>query len=159
MGGIRGTRDWQQEVAENARKFRALQDRLSGQTIREVSRDGTVEVTVSTSGVLTDLVLREGRHRDSLPMIAAEVMACVRRAQARIPDLVDQAMADTVGRHDPGAHLILADARQRFPEPEPVQPGAPPTAPAQHGQAVPPRRVGTSPDADDWDGPEIFDRT
>ncbi|MGW6449851.1 YbaB/EbfC family nucleoid-associated protein [Lentzea sp. NPDC055074] len=157
MSGSEGTRDWQREVADNARRFGALRDRLSGQTVREVSQDGTVEVVVSTSGALTGLVLREGRNRDPLPVIAAQVMDCVRRAQARIPDLVGQAMAETVGTRDAAAHLVLAETRQRFPEPEPP---AHPVA----GQAVPPRAPAPppprspSPDGDDWDGPEIFEQ-
>lgn len=156
MDGNGGTLDWQRKIAEKASRFRALRDRLSSQSIREVSRDGTVEVTVSTGGVLTGLVLREGRRRDPLPVIAAEVMDCVRRAQARIPDLVHQAMIDTVG-DDPGARLVLAETRQRFPEPDPHSPLR--TAPAQPvpRQPVPPR---TAPqDVDDWDGPEIFDQS
>ncbi|MDX3658983.1 hypothetical protein PV646_16895 [Streptomyces sp. ID05-26A] len=154
MGGSEGTRDWQQEVAENAHRFGALRDRLSGQTVREVSPDGTIEVVVSTSGALTGLLLREGRNREPLPVLAAQVMDCVRRAQARIPALVDQAMTETIGPHDAAAHLILAETRQRFPEP-------PPPAHPVAGQAVPPRPAParpSSPDADDWDGPEIFDR-
>lgn len=157
MSANGGTLDWQREVAENAGRFRALRDRLSGQSIREVSRDGTVEVTVSTGGELTGLVLREGRRRDPLPAIAAEVMDCVRRAQARIPDLVHQAMIDTGGGHDPGARLVLDETRQRFPEPDPHSP--PRTVPPQPlpRQPVPPRAAPQ--DVDDWDGPEIFDRS
>ncbi|ANZ40410.1 hypothetical protein BBK82_34725 [Lentzea guizhouensis] len=176
-----GTREWEREVAENASRLQALRDRLSAQSVREVSRDGTVEVEVSTSGALTGLVLREGRQREPLPVIAAQVMDCVRRAQARIPALVDQAMAETVGAHDPAARLILAETRKRFPEPEPEpepqrpvgearprerfpEPGPQrPAEPRPARTAVPPPRSApparpSSVDGDDWDGPEIFER-
>ncbi|MGI5500041.1 YbaB/EbfC family nucleoid-associated protein [Lentzea sp. CA-135723] len=139
---------WEREVAENARRLGALRDRLSAQTIREVSRDGTVEVSVATSGALTGLVLREGRFREPLPVIAAQVMDCVRRAQARIPELMGQAMAETVGPHDPAAQLILAETRERFP--------APPAPRSGDAPAPPPARPAQ--DGDDWDGPEIFER-
>ncbi|MFD4673248.1 YbaB/EbfC family nucleoid-associated protein [Lentzea sp. NPDC058450] len=145
---------WEREVAENARRLGALRDRLSAQTVREVSRDGTVEVSVSTSGALTGLVLREGRFREPLPVIAAQVMDCVRRAQARIPELMGQAMAETIGPNDPAAQLILAETRERFPEPPQPRDAPPPPPVPQSGP--PPARRGQ--DGDDWDGPEIFER-
>jgi hypothetical protein len=53
-----------------------------------------------------------------MPAIAAQIMECVRRAQARIPDLLGQAMFETVGANDPSTHLLLDEARRRFGEPE-----------------------------------------
>jgi predicted DNA-binding transcriptional regulator len=174
VGGNGETRDWERRVAENARRFRELRNRLAGQSVREVSRDGAVEVTVSTSGVLAGLVLRERRPPVPLSEIAAEVMDCVRRAQSRIPDLVRQAVVDTVGEHDPGAHLVLAEARERFPAagnapwPASTPPGTshpvPPQPVATHSVATHPVATQSAPrpvaarEWDEWDGPEIFDR-
>jgi DNA-binding protein YbaB len=107
--------DWQRQIAENARRYQELQDRIARLSITEASRDGAVRVTVSATGVLTDLVLTERRPDLPLAQVGAQIMACVRRAQARIPDLMRQTMRDTVGPADPAAQLILADARQRFP--------------------------------------------
>jgi YbaB/EbfC DNA-binding family len=111
--------DWTRQVAENAERYRLLAERLSQLSITEVSGDGTVRVTVSASGQLTDLALRERWHPDPLPVVAAEIMDCLHRAQARIPDLLHRAMLDTVGGTDPSAHLLLAEAEKRFPEPPP----------------------------------------
>lgn len=98
-----------------------VRDRISRLSVTEASRDGTVRVTVSAGGVLTDLVLRERWHQPQpLSTVAAEVMECLGRAQARIPDLLREAMFDAVGPDDPAVHLVVADARKRFPEPAPT---------------------------------------
>lgn len=57
-----------------------------------------------------------------MPEVAAQVMDCVRRAQARIPDLLRQTMTEVVGTADPNTHLLVDDARRRFPEPPPPPP-------------------------------------
>ena len=54
----------------------------------------------------------------SLPELAAQIMGCVRRARAQLPDLIERAMAETVGHAD-GAEVVIADARRRFPAPPP----------------------------------------
>jgi DNA-binding protein YbaB len=113
---------WQEQIAQNAQRYGELRQRLAETAITETSRDGTVTVTVSADGLLTGLVLKERWHRPPLPELAAQIMDCVARAQARIPDVLQQAMAETVGTPDAGAHLVLSDARQRFPEPPPTRP-------------------------------------
>lgn len=109
---------WERRVAENAAKYRALQERVEGLSITEASGDGLVEVTVSAGGQLVGLVLRDRWEPPPMPVIAAQVMECVRRAQARIPDLLRRAMFETVGASDPSTHLLLDEARRRFGEPE-----------------------------------------
>jgi DNA-binding protein YbaB len=113
---------WEQQVAETARRYQQLREKLAQLSITEASGDGAVKVTIAASGLLTDLVLRERWRPEPLPDIAAEIMDCVRRAQAKIPDLLRQAMSDTIGEQDPGTHLLLSEARQRFPEQEPQEP-------------------------------------
>jgi DNA-binding protein YbaB len=127
-----------------------LNDRISRLSLTETSRDGTIQVTVSASGVLTDLVLKERWHQPQpLAAVAAQIMQCLALAQARIPELLQQAMFEVVGPHDPGVHLVLADARKRFPEP-PADRQPPPVAnqqsPPASGQPRPPARAD-----DDWD--------
>jgi hypothetical protein len=113
---------WQSKVTENARRYRDLGDRLAQSSISETSRDGAVRVTVSANGLLTGLEFTETGQPKPLPDLAAQVMDCVRRAQARIPELLRQAMTESVGDTDPNTHLLVADARQRFPEPPPLPP-------------------------------------
>lgn len=109
------TEDWERQVAENAQRYQELQARVSALSVTETSGDGNVVVTVSASGQLTGLVLREPWEPTPLAEIADQVMRVVRRAQSRIPGLLEQAVQDTVGERDPSAHLILSDARARFP--------------------------------------------
>ena len=153
---------WERQVAETAARYQQLQERLSQLSITESSRDGTVKVTVSAGGQLIDLVLRERWHPDPLPDIAAEIMDCLRRAQARIPELLRQAMFETVGPQDPSAHLLVAEAKRRFPEPveETRQPDRDeirivpeePEPVASRPRAPEPRRPTRGSDGeDDWD--------
>ncbi|MFD9701857.1 YbaB/EbfC family nucleoid-associated protein [Lentzea sp. NPDC059081] len=140
-----------------------LNDRISRLSVTESSRDGAVQVTVSASGVLTGLVLKE-RWNQQPPMgaVAAQVMDCVARAQARIPDLLGRAMAETIGPGDPAAALVVADARKRFPASAPP----PEFQPVSQSQSVP--RQGWQPPAprrprpperndDDWDGRTVME--
>lgn len=143
---------WEQQAVESARRFQALQEKLSRLSITEASGDGAVKVTVSASGVITDLVLRERLRPDPLPAIAAEILDCMRRAQARLPDLLRQAMIETVGAHDPSTSLVLAEARQRFPVPDPSEPPQPPAArPARQPRPAPDR-------TDDWDERDFLEQ-
>jgi hypothetical protein len=129
-------------VADDLQRYEHLADRVSRLSITERSADGALEVTVSANGMLTNLVF----HPE--PQLAEEIMECVRRAQSRIPDLLRQAMFDTIGTEDPSAHLLLDDARRRFPELEPEPPAratvdelriAPPEEPAPPAPREPPR--------------------
>lgn len=108
------TGDWQQQVAENARRHAELRDRVAGMSITETTPDGMIRVTVSADGVLTDLALHQRYEGVPLAQLGPRIMACVRRAQARIPGLMGQALRAS-GVDDPAGALILADASRRFP--------------------------------------------
>lgn len=136
--------EWQRKIADNAQRCADLQARVAAIAVTETSPDGMVRVTVSANGVLTDLVLNDRRQFVPLAQVGALIMNCVRRAQAKIPDLVHQAMQQTVGVADPGAQLILADARAKFPPPPPGPPPrirpvpVPERAPAARPDVPPP---------------------
>lgn len=150
---------WQEQVAENARRYGELRERLSRASVTETSRDGVVRVTVSADGSLTDLALAARGQPPPLPELAEQIMTCVHRARARIPDLVARAMAETVGTGDEAADLVLADAHRRFPAPsgeperddlvEEVRIGAAPSVEPPRARV---RRPPVRRDADDgWD--------
>ena len=165
-----GKVDWQQQVAENAKRYQDLNERVSRLSITEKSRDGTVMVTVSATGVLTDLVLKERWHPVPESELAEQIMECLKRAQAKIPDLMAKVIEEALGEQDSSAHLILADARQSFPEPPPDpasraawQAAEPPHSPKPEPQAVakvtpPPTKqqqkdtAAQAAGTDDWDG-------
>ncbi|MCE7008313.1 YbaB/EbfC family nucleoid-associated protein [Kibdelosporangium philippinense] len=99
--------DWERQIESTAAAYRQMSERVSQILVTSTSPDGSVRVTVSASGVLTDLRLPS----DTL---AAQIVACIRDAQARIPDLMRTAMLETVGPQDPNMHLVLASAKERF---------------------------------------------
>lgn len=158
--------DWQEQIARNAERYRQLHQRLSQVSITETSRDGAVRVTVSADGRVTDLVLKERRYPSPLPQIAAEIIDCLGRAQARIPGLMRQAMAETVGTPDAAAHLVLSDARDKFPEPPPQEhrrndePRIAHEPRAEAPAAAPrPQLRSEHVDEDDWDGRTVMEDT
>jgi hypothetical protein len=144
------TADWQQELAQNARRFAELHDRVGRLSITETTADGMIRVTVSADGLLTDLALHQRYQGVPMGLLSTRIMACVRRAQARIPELLGQAMLATVGADDPAAQAMLADSRRRFP--------AAPTEMAPRPAPVTRTRAPARQSADDadWDGAPIM---
>jgi hypothetical protein len=173
---VAGKADWQQQVAENAKRYQQLNERVSHLSITEKSRDGMVVVTVSATGVLTDLVLKERWHPVPEPELAGQIMECLQRAKAKIPDLVAKVIEETLGEQDSSAHLIVADARRSFPEPPPdptsraawrmAEPPPPPPKPEPRavGKVIPPPARQQKNDttaqaapAADWDGRSVLE--
>jgi DNA-binding protein YbaB len=168
---VAGKADWQNQVAENAKRYQELNERVSHLSITEKSRDGMVVVTVSSTGVLTDLVLKERWHPVPEPELAGQIMECLKRAQAKIPGLMAKVFEETLGAQDSSAHLILADVRQSFPEPPPDatsraawQAAVPPPPPKPEPQAVSkatPRQqndtAAQAADTDSWDGRTVLE--
>jgi DNA-binding protein YbaB len=113
----RMVRDWQERAAEKAEKFGRMQSAIESITVSETSRDGAVRVTVGSSGILQDLQLADSAGKMPMPRLAAEIMRAVQAAQAKIPELMQQAAADTVGVEDPAVQHVLGQARKHFPEP------------------------------------------
>jgi hypothetical protein len=142
------TDDWQQELARNAQRFAALHDQVGRMSVTEATADGMIRVTVSADGLLTDLALHQRYQGVPMGLLSTRIMACVRRAQARIPDLLGQAMLATIGPDDPAAQTMLAESRRRFP-------AAPPEM-APRPATVTRTRERRSADDADWDGAPIL---
>ncbi|WIY05803.1 YbaB/EbfC family nucleoid-associated protein [Amycolatopsis mongoliensis] len=169
--------NWTKRLEENAARYQALADRMQGQSVTERSKDGTVQVTVDSRGLLKNLVIAEsaaGTKR--MAEVSAQVMQLVQRAQARIPELLQQAMTETTGTGDQAAAEIVREAQSTFPEPPPEpepafpepdrvrrflpedndeQPPRTPSPPAPPQQQQPPRRRRPvdNDDDDDFGGP------
>jgi DNA-binding protein YbaB len=106
---------WNKQIQERAERYRAMAQRLDEQAVTETSPDQAVAVTVSSRGMLTDLTLAEAAGAKGMAQLATLIMTTVRRAQARIPELLRQTLADTVGTDGATASRLLAEARQHFP--------------------------------------------
>jgi hypothetical protein len=170
--------NWTKKLEESAARYQALADRMQGQTVTERSRDGSVQVTVDSRGLLKNLVIAENASTKRMAEVSAQVMQLVQRAQARIPELLQQAMAETTGTADAAAAEIVSEAQSTFPAPPPEEESAfpepdrvrrflpedtgeapPPAMPRPQGPPQPPpqqqprRRRPADDDDDDFGGP------
>lgn len=133
--------------AQDVGPYQRLHEQVSALVISESSADGAVTVDVGADGRLRGLALRE--RGNAIEDYASMIMACVAAAQARIPGLVEKAVAATVGADDPGANAVLADLREQFPQPEPDTPVTRRRTP----------RPAPDEDVDDWAGSRIMEDT
>ena len=163
--------NWTKRLEENAARYQALADRMQDQSVTERSKDGTVQVTVDSRGLLKNLVIAETARELRMAEVSAQVMQLVQRAQARIPELLQQAMTETTGTGDQAAAEIVREAQSTFPEPPPeAEPGfpepdrvrrflpddaeePPPAAPRTPPPPPRRRRPGGDEDDDDFGGP------
>jgi hypothetical protein len=131
------------EISRSGGPYADLHERVSAIVVSESSRDGAVTVDVGADGTLRGLELRDRGY--PVEDYAGVIMACLGAAQARIPDLVAQAVDRTVGAEDPGAGLVITDLRKRFPE--------------QVVRERAKRRPPVDEDTDDWAGSRIMEDT
>ncbi|MEV1120093.1 YbaB/EbfC family nucleoid-associated protein [Actinosynnema sp. NPDC049800] len=170
---------WQQSIEQKAERYQEMAARVQGMTISEASRDGSVKLTIGSNGILTHLEIAESARDKRMAEVSAEVMRTLQRAQARIPELLQQAMAETIGTQDETANVLFNEAKRNFPTPpheEPVPPPVgremrfgiedddtpPPPATRPGPPATPPptpppaRRPARRPDEDDDFGGQSF---
>jgi hypothetical protein len=172
---------WQQGIEQKAQRYQEMATRVQGMTISEASRDGSVRLTIGSNGILTNLEIAESARDKRMAEVSAEVMRTLQRAQARIPELLQQAMAETIGTQDETANVLFNEAKRNFPappaeeEPPPVtremrfgiedddtpppaaRPAPPFTPPSTPPSAPPPaRRPARRPDEDDDFGGQSF---
>ncbi len=136
----RMVRDWQQRATEKAEKFGRMQAQIEQISVTESSRDGAVQVTVGSSGMIENLVLAESAGNRPMAKLSAEIMRVVQLAQSKLPERMQQAAADTVGEDDEAVRHMLGQATRFFPE-APEEPEEPPKRPG-----VQEMRIGTEED-------------
>lgn len=108
--------EWRAGVADQAKRYDAASRAIDGVSVTETAAGGAIMVTVASSGIPTDLRLGEDVGRMKPDQIASQIMACLRRAQARLADQVGAVVTDTVG-DGAGAEAIAGEYRHRFPAP------------------------------------------
>ncbi|HEX5349557.1 MAG TPA: YbaB/EbfC family nucleoid-associated protein [Pseudonocardiaceae bacterium] len=147
---------WTQGFAEKAKRFHAMRTLVEQVQVTESSRDGAVRVTVDSRGMLTDLALTDRIREMSAPELAAQVMACLRRAQQQLAPLVQDAMQATVGGDQPVVDKVVSGYRERFgedlstaPDPMVLGLGAIEGDTAPHRYSPPPRRQPRAAPSDD----------
>ncbi|MCC8251110.1 YbaB/EbfC family nucleoid-associated protein [Saccharothrix luteola] len=117
---------WQQSIEQKAERYQEMAARVQGMTISEASRDGSVKLTIGSNGILTNLEIAESARDKRMAEVSAEVMRTLQRAQARIPELLQQAMAETIGTQDETANVLFNEAKRNFPSPPHEEPAPPP---------------------------------
>ncbi|QFZ22396.1 YbaB/EbfC family nucleoid-associated protein [Saccharothrix syringae] len=138
---------WQQSIEQKAQRYQAMAGRVQGMSITESSRDGSVRLTIGSNGILTNLEIAESARDKRMAEVSAEVMRTLQRAQSRIPELLQQVMAETIGTGDETANVLLQEARRNFPDP-PADDAPPPPVHRElrfgieDEEAPPPRRPG-----------------
>jgi DNA-binding protein YbaB len=124
--------NWTKQIQETAARYQAMAARMQGQTVTERSKDNTIEVTIDAKGLLTNLVISEAASGKRMAEVSSQVMRLVQLAQSRIPELLQQAMAETVGTTDETASRVIAEAQSTFPEAPPEEELAPPEPDRHH---------------------------
>lgn len=109
--------DWDRNVRERAERYQAMATRVQGMTISERSSDGTIELTIGSNGILQHLTIAESAQGKRMSEVSGEIMRCLQRAQSRIPELLQEAMAETIGTQDETANVLFSEAKKNFPEP------------------------------------------
>jgi DNA-binding protein YbaB len=161
-------RRWATDVQAKAERYQAMQTQVAEVTVTESSRDDVVQVTVESSGVVTDLRISDRSRELSGAELADVVLTTMRRAQSKITEKVADVMQRTVGDDPAAVASVVRSYQQRFPEPEPeAEPAArdeddemrlgelPEEAP-RTPPASPPRRPRRQDDEDDWGDPTIL---
>ncbi|MEV8443534.1 hypothetical protein AB0425_39690 [Actinosynnema sp. NPDC051121] len=106
--------EWRAGVAEQAQRFDAARRAIDDVSVTETAAGGAIVLTVASSGIPTDLRLGGDVDRMKPDQVAAQIMACLRRAQARLADRVGAVVADAIG-DAAGGQAIAEEYRNRFP--------------------------------------------
>jgi hypothetical protein len=99
--------DWQSRFEEQAARARTLSQRVGELTATTVSDDGTVEVTVGSSGALTGLRLDEAIRGRPAADTAEQIVAVTRAARARLAEQAAAAVEETVGRDSAAGRAVI----------------------------------------------------
>ncbi|MFD3743624.1 YbaB/EbfC family nucleoid-associated protein [Nocardia sp. NPDC058633] len=125
---------WAQDLEQKAQRYQELHTKMTAVSVTDTSADGRISVTVDANGSTTAITLAAAVRGMDPTAVAAELMACTHRAQARLRDQVTGLVHDTVGTDEAG-EAIVGQYSDRFPDLDPsssapVPPATPPAAPA-----------------------------
>lgn len=109
--------NWNQNIQERAARYQEMATRVQGMTISERSSDGSVELTIGSNGILQNLVINESAAGKRMSEVSGEIMKLLQRAQSKIPALLQEAMAETIGTQDETANVLFDEAKKNFPAP------------------------------------------
>lgn len=108
---------WSEDLERKAQRYQSLQVRMDATRVTESSDGNRVSVTVDSHGVPTDIQLSSATKGMDPSAVSAEVMATLRRAQARLRRVMTDLVHDMVGTDAIGAS-VLSRYADRFPDEE-----------------------------------------
>lgn len=134
---------WAADLERTAQRFTDLKTQMDAVSVTDTSTDGKISVTVDANGSPTAITLAPSIRGADPAATAAELMACIHRAQAKLRDRITGLVTATVGDTGP-AHNIIDQYNERFPDPDPAataaqsDPSFIPTEPQTHAHQQPP---------------------
>ncbi|MFQ6392786.1 YbaB/EbfC family nucleoid-associated protein [Nocardia sp. KC 131] len=132
---------WAQNLERKSQQYQDLQGRIAAVSVTETSTDKRISVTVDSNGVTTGIYLAANARGMDPATLATELMACTRRAQAKLRAQVTDLVQNTVGDDGPG-QTIIGQYAQQFPDPDsadaPPLYSPPPAPPSPTYDAAPP---------------------
>ena len=105
---------WLSSISTHTAQTRQLSERVAAVSATASSVDGVVEVTVSSSGLLTDLRLDDEVRSWPAERIATEILTVQREAQRLLVTRVGQVARETVGEQSPTAQAMVDELQSRF---------------------------------------------
>ncbi|MEU4315705.1 YbaB/EbfC family nucleoid-associated protein [Nocardia sp. NPDC024068] len=114
---IEGFAQMAADAERKTQRFTELQQRMTALTATESGAGGRVGVTVDSSGVPVAIDLTPGVRDMDSRALSAEILSCMRRAQAKLRPGIAELVQDVVGA-DPAGAVIVDGFNRRFPEAE-----------------------------------------
>lgn len=109
--------DWARQAERKAERYQEMSTAVSAVSATESSPDGVVRVTVNASGAVSALELTDRIREQGGSAVAAQIMATIQRAQAKLAGQIAAAMQATIGDEQGTIDTVVSGYEQRFPEP------------------------------------------
>jgi DNA-binding protein YbaB len=121
--------NWSAGVSAQAERTAQLSSRVARLQGTAESNDGSIRVTVGSSGQVEKLDLDDRVQRLRGEELANQIMAVMRKAQARLSAQVAEEVQATVGADTETGRAVIHSFDARFPQPSEDEEGG-----ASHGR-------------------------
>lgn len=108
---------WTASVNAQAERAAQLTSRVAALTASAESSDGSIKVSVGSTGQIEKLALDDRVQRLSGEELSRQILAVMRKAQASLSTLVTAEVAATVGVDTETGRAVIGSFETRFPQP------------------------------------------
>jgi DNA-binding protein YbaB len=108
---------WAASVSAQAERATQLTNRVAALSSAAESSDGSIKVTVGSTGQIEKLTLDDRVQRLSGEELSRQIMAVMRRAQAALSTKVAAEVEATVGADTETGRAVIDSFSTRFPQP------------------------------------------